>query len=149
MYGYKRNYDTKQDKSDGIIDFSQGNLQQTNNYLDIAIQGKGFFKVKDNNGNIYYTRYGKLGYDNESCSLYILVKDSKYFFAYLMREIKNSHNLDNPEAIAFLYGQIDHFILDVIMHPLIYYMTDDLPKEHLIDPHGLVENLIDDYVMPD
>ena len=78
-YGYKRNFDTKQDKSDGIIDFSQGNLQQTNNYLDIAIQGKGFFRVKDNSGNIYYTRYGKLGYDNESCSLYILVKDSKYF----------------------------------------------------------------------
>ena len=60
-YGYKRNFDTKQDKNDGIIDFSQGNLQQTNNYLDIAIQGKGFFKVKDNSGNIYYTRYGKLG----------------------------------------------------------------------------------------
>ena len=37
--------------------------------------------------------------------------------------------------MAFLYGQLDHFILDMIMHPLIYYMTENMPKENLLEPH--------------
>ena len=34
--------------------------------------------------------------------------------------------------MSFLYGQIDHYILDVIMHPLIYYMTEDMPKNNFL-----------------
>lgn len=74
-------------------------------------------------------------------------KETRNYFKMLLKLIKKNKLQDNSEVMAFLYGQIDHFILDVVMHPLIYYMTSDLPKEHLIDPHGLVENLIDDYVM--
>ena len=73
--------------------------------------------------------------------------ETRNYFKTLLRLIKKNKLQDNSEVMAFLYGQIDHFILDIIMHPLIYYMTSDLPKKHLIDPHGLVENLIDDYVM--
>lgn len=73
-------------------------------------------------------------------------KETRNYFKTLLKLIKNDKLQDNSEVMAFLYGQIDHFILDVIMHPLIYYMTSDLPKEYLLDPHGLVENLIDDYV---
>jgi len=38
--------------------FTQGSLQQTGNSLDVAIQGNGFFQVKDPSGTIYYTRAG-------------------------------------------------------------------------------------------
>ncbi len=38
-------------------DFSQGQLQQTGNALDLAIQGSGFLTVFDN-GNVYYERTG-------------------------------------------------------------------------------------------
>lgn len=78
-YAYKRTFDFDADKTDGIINLSQGNVQATNNYLDIAIQGDGYFKVKDEKGNVYYTRYGKLGYDSEYCSLYVLVDKRKFF----------------------------------------------------------------------
>lgn len=81
-YGYKRTFDFDEDKTDGIINLSQGNIQTTNNYLDIAIRGKGYFKVKDKNGNSFYTRYGKLMYDSESCSLYILVNKTEYFLDF-------------------------------------------------------------------
>jgi flagellar basal-body rod protein FlgG len=37
---------------------AQGTLQQTGNALDVAIQGSGFFQVKDPSGTIYYTRAG-------------------------------------------------------------------------------------------
>ena len=38
--------------------FTQGNLQQTNNPLDIAIQGNGFFQVQMPDGSAAYTRDG-------------------------------------------------------------------------------------------
>ena len=75
------------------------------------------------------------------------VKSTRRYFKTLIKLIKQNKLQDNSEAMAFLYGQIDHFILDMIMHPLIYYMTENMPKENLLDPHAIVENLIDDYVV--
>ena len=40
--------------------FAQGNLQQTSNKLDVAIQGDGFFQVTMPDGTISYTRDGAL-----------------------------------------------------------------------------------------
>src|SRR3989344_4891987 len=40
--------------------FTQGNLQQTGNNLDVAIQGKGFFEVTLPDGTIGYTRDGAI-----------------------------------------------------------------------------------------
>ena len=39
--------------------FSQGNLQQTNSNLDVAIQGNGFFQVLMPDGTTQYTRDGE------------------------------------------------------------------------------------------
>ena len=39
-------------------DFSEGYLKHTGNKLDFAIAGKGFFMVKDANGDIKFTRNG-------------------------------------------------------------------------------------------
>jgi flagellar basal-body rod protein FlgG len=38
---------------------SQGNIIQTNNALDVAIQGKGYFQVLHPDGNVVYTRDGQ------------------------------------------------------------------------------------------
>lgn len=38
--------------------FIQGNLQQTNNSLDLAVQGNGFFQVQLPDGTLAYTRDG-------------------------------------------------------------------------------------------
>jgi flagellar basal-body rod protein FlgF len=43
-------------------DFSQGSMIITGRKLDVAIEGRGFFKVQKNN-EIYYTRAGKLMLD--------------------------------------------------------------------------------------
>lgn len=45
--------------------FTQGNLQQTNNNMDVAIQGKGFFEVTLPDGTIGYTRDGAFQVDNQ------------------------------------------------------------------------------------
>src|SRR5690606_24976819 len=44
--------------------FNQGNINYTQNALDLAINGNGFF-VTSNNGEISYTRAGYFGTDRE------------------------------------------------------------------------------------
>lgn len=39
-------------------DFEQGILEETNNFLDIAIEGEGFFTIQLPNGELAYTRDG-------------------------------------------------------------------------------------------
>ncbi|CAH0349214.1 flagellar basal-body rod protein FlgG [Aquabacterium sp. CECT 9606] len=45
--------------------FSQGSLQQTTNYLDVAIKGNGFFPVTMPDGTTGYTRDGSFQLDNQ------------------------------------------------------------------------------------
>ena len=45
--------------------FTQGSLQQTGNALDVAIQGQGFFQIKDPSGTIYYTRAGNFSQNRQ------------------------------------------------------------------------------------
>src|SRR5690606_25204001 len=44
--------------------FNQGNINYTNNALDLAINGNGFF-MTSNNGEIGYTRAGYFGTDRD------------------------------------------------------------------------------------
>lgn len=44
---------------------TQGNLQITNSPTDLAIQGKGFFQVRQPSGEIAYTRAGNLQLDRD------------------------------------------------------------------------------------
>jgi flagellar basal-body rod protein FlgG len=45
--------------------FTQGNLQQTSNDKDVAIQGQGFFQVLLPDGTTAYTRDGSMQVDNQ------------------------------------------------------------------------------------
>jgi flagellar basal-body rod protein FlgG len=45
--------------------FNQGNLQQTGNPLDVAIQGNGFFQVLQPDGTTAYTRNGSFQVDSQ------------------------------------------------------------------------------------
>jgi len=46
-------------------DFLQGDLKNTSNPLDVAIEGKGFFQITQPNGEIAYSRNGQFKLDNE------------------------------------------------------------------------------------
>ena len=41
--------------------FEQGNIKNTDNALDIAVVGEGFFVVEDGNAVVSYTRDGEIG----------------------------------------------------------------------------------------
>lgn len=51
------------------LDMSRSSLQSTGNSMDAAITGSGFFQVMDGDGNIFYTRAGKLQIDPNSGTL--------------------------------------------------------------------------------
>ena len=55
--------------------FTQGNLQQTGNNLDVAIEGKGFFQVLLPDGTTAYTRDGAFQVDSQGA----LVTSSGYY----------------------------------------------------------------------
>jgi flagellar hook protein FlgE len=46
------------------LSFKQGDLQQTSNGLDLAIDGQGFFMLRDDDGNLSYTRAGQFRFDD-------------------------------------------------------------------------------------
>lgn len=47
------------------VDYSQGTFNSTDNTYDIALNGSGFFKVADSQGNVSYTRNGKFSLDSK------------------------------------------------------------------------------------
>lgn len=69
------------------------------------------------------------------------------YFQFILRYIKQNKLQDNSEVMAFLYGQLDHFILDATTHPFIYYGTKNAHSAYRCDIHGLVEMWIDDLIM--
>lgn len=72
---------------------------------------------------------------------------TKDFFIALLNYIKENKLQENSEVMAYLYGNIDHFVLDAIIHPLIYYKTKDLKLPYRINAHGLIEMWTDDYIV--
>lgn len=123
-------------------------------YKTHAIQGELIFPEIDLKTNINVEEFKMfcLGPDALAPINYNLFKlnhttNTKDFFLTLINYIKKYHLEFNSEVMAFLYGQLEHFILDLIVHPLIIYMTEGIPQEHVVNAHGLVEHLIDDYVI--
>jgi flagellar basal-body rod protein FlgG len=54
--------------SSNEIIFTQGNFSQTDNPLDIVIQGNGFFQVRRAQGDLAYTRDGSFQVDRTATS---------------------------------------------------------------------------------
>jgi flagellar hook protein FlgE len=48
--------------------FTQGNITSTDNPLDMAIKGAGFFQVRDTNNQVLYTRNGQFKLDRTATS---------------------------------------------------------------------------------
>ena len=47
--------------------------------------------------------------------------------------------------MAFLYGQLEHFILDSTFHPYIYYIMSTIPQKYMANTHMTFELWLDDY----
>ncbi len=48
-----------------VLNFEQGELRQTGNNLDLAVDGQGLFTVQDASGNLHYTRAGQFTFNSD------------------------------------------------------------------------------------
>ena len=65
-------------------DFAQGACSKTGNKLDLAIEGDGFFKIEDRDGNTAYTRNGSFCLNKES---FLVTKEGEYVLDNMDRRI--------------------------------------------------------------
>ena len=49
--------------------------------------------------------------------------------------------------MSYLYGHIVHYALDTIIHPYVYYITDNMESYGIITPHNVVECYVDKYML--
>jgi flagellar hook protein FlgE len=72
-------------------DFGQGSLESTNHITDLALEGEGFFTLRDQFGQTSYTRAGNFKFDKDG---YLVAQNGKYV---MTREI----NPTTHEAVGF------------------------------------------------
>ena len=77
-----------------VHDFSQGALQKTGNKYDVAIEGDGFFKIQDVNGNQSYTRNGSFVVDSQD---YLVTNQGEYVLDVNNRRIRMIPEDFDPE----------------------------------------------------
>ena len=101
-FGYKGTLDYNTGKSDGTPILTQGCFYQTSLNTDFAINGKGFFKVLDENGKIFYTRYGYLIINTDS-RLAIRCNNKIYYLS--VESLPNSYSYE--EIRIYSNGNIE------------------------------------------
>lgn len=82
--------------------FSQGNVEFTDNNLDLAINGEGFFTVKDADGALNYTRSGMFSVDREG---YVVNSHGQKLQSYAVDNQGNATNL-TPDDLRLTTGSI-------------------------------------------
>lgn len=107
------------------IDFTQGTLDKTDIPYDIALNGSGFFRVRDNAGNINYTRNGRFyldqdGYMINSTGMFLLsIGDNAIRIIGRDVEIKGNGDIYDEGIRRDTIGFIDFSIND---YQTLYYM---------------------------
>jgi len=101
--------------------FSQGNITQTGNSLDIAINGKGFFQIQQPDGSYAYTRDGALRI-NASGSLVTSAGLKVYPEIYLPEGVSGIEISQDGVVSVMIDGQMDpeevgQFELATFMNP--------------------------------
>jgi flagellar hook protein FlgE len=82
--------------------FTQGSFETTGNATDMAIDGDGFFIVKDGNDASYYTRAGAFHINNEG--LLVDGNDYKvqgYSVSQITTSVSTDNEADKPQNISF------------------------------------------------
>ncbi|MFZ4791626.1 MAG: flagellar hook protein FlgE [Candidatus Competibacteraceae bacterium] len=83
--------------------FKQGNLETTSNPLDLAIDGEGFFSLKETDGSMVYTRAGSFGLDKDG---YIVNSRTQRLQGYLTNPTTGNIDIGNTGDLQTQTGNI-------------------------------------------
>ena len=83
-------------------DYTQGAIEDTDQMLDLAIVGEGFFVVQNPNGEIRYTRNGSFGLSSEGAQAFLVTGSGQY----VLDDAGNRIAIPVGENISIGYGGI-------------------------------------------
>ncbi|MCP4596074.1 flagellar hook-basal body complex protein [Neptuniibacter sp.] len=139
--------------SDIAQDFQAGTIEFTNNNLDLAINGSGFFQLDDGQGSTTYSRAGSFELDKDG---FVVSKSGKYLQGYGLdsednrlpigdlqvsekesppkatEEIDLSFNIDSREDAATLFTPYDKDEPSSFTYSTTVRTFDSLGNEHTI-----------------
>ncbi len=94
-------------------DFSQGGMLNTQVPLDMAIQGDGFFKIQDSNGEIAYTRNGSFCANHNN---FLVTKEGDFVLSNQNQpirlqndEMEEGDNLASYKIMVTQQGQLEAY----------------------------------------
>ena len=117
-------------------------------YVSHTIMAREVYnKLNDKNVSLDYMITFSLGGD--LCKYAKCRKDSHRIkqdeFLYNMCDYMKEHNLTkDPECLGVLYGHICHYLMDKIIHPLVYKVTRECTPNK--NNHTLIELYYDNYL---
>jgi flagellar basal-body rod protein FlgG len=80
--------------------FTQSAIEDTGHVLDVAIEGDGFFAVKDSNNNISYTRAGNFSISNDGTNSYLINSNGDYVLDQNLNPSIVNGSVDNVVLVA-------------------------------------------------
>jgi len=84
--------------------FTQGNISFTENNLDLAVNGDGFFSVRDTSGAAFYTRNGQFKIDNNG---FVVTNDGYNLQGYGVDATTNAINTGSVTNLQLTTTQIE------------------------------------------
>ncbi|HEX5682657.1 MAG TPA: flagellar hook-basal body complex protein [Ideonella sp.] len=89
------------------LDFSQGELRQSGNAMDLAVDGQGLFTLKDKNGELRYTRDGEFKFDDDgflvsrSTGAKVMARDDSGALVDVSLENLRTNNAEASSTVKF------------------------------------------------
>ncbi len=87
-----------------VTDFKQGAIVATESKYDLAINGKGWFGVVDQNGDKFYTKAGAFQRDRDG---FLVDNEGNFVTGTSANNIVNGVVVDNPKQ-DIIYGPVDN-----------------------------------------
>lgn len=123
--------------------------------LDGSIKTKivndiNIYKVFSNGPDPLFSYIGKKEYSRFGHTMHR--EKTGLFFKNVITYIKNNDLQDNSQILAYLYGNITHYVLDSAIHPLVYYKTGRYirgrnDRKQYRGKHSIMELTIDEYMI--
>lgn len=108
---------------------------------------KKLLKTKINIDSLKLFSIGQdLTFFNKNCFNTAHYYNSQKFFVETIKYIYNNNLQYNSDIMAYLYGHISHYALDITIHPFIGNLTRGIKPKSLIKPHTVIECEFDKYL---
>lgn len=100
-----------------LNELSENELNRFQDKLDI------YHTFAQSHDYLFYYKFGKNRKKINKLGHQAHHNKTQDYIINIIKEIKNNHQANNPELLAYLYGSITHYVLDTTCHPYIFYKT--------------------------